>query len=214
MMTDQKNEWLPGANQNKQKPDSGPNKTNLSDTTSLHQTSSTFSENGPDHDVGADHLNSFKVEEIAGEGDDFAGVDGLAGLTDDSGEFIGRDVFFEGFCSAFNIGACLPPYLQSLKIENDRDQARAAADALYDICIETPSMHFLIKPGGVWFQRITAIGAFALPKAMGVAAELQARKAMRRPMPKGEPERPENVQTEGPDAVSDPMGWAPKERAA
>lgn len=216
MMTDQTTDWLPGANQNQPKPKS-PNKSNLNDTTSLHQASSPDFETTSTRDTGADHLNAFTVDALEGEGDDFAGVDGLSGLADETGEFISRDVFFEGFCSAFNIGACIPPYFQSLKIQNDRDQARAAADALYDICLETPSMHFMIKPGGVWFQRITAIGAFALPKAMGVAAEMQARKEMTHKAAQQAPRTEKPAKGEHPETSmpsGDPMGWAPKSEAA
>jgi hypothetical protein len=136
-------------------------------TTSIH-----------DVDPGAEHLADFTVDPLDGEGDEFGGVDGLSNLTDDANEFISQEAFFMAFCQAFNIAACIPPYLQSLSIDDsEQAQARGASDALYDICLETPAMHFLIQPGGVWFQRVAAISAFALPKAMGAAAEIRARRA-------------------------------------
>ena len=172
--------WLPGANQTKPKRSSnGPTKSSLSETTSLNQSSQGF-ENTSHHeaDTGAEHLASFTVDPLEGEGDDLGGIDGLSNLADESGEFISQDAFFLAFCQAFNIAACIPPYFTSLKIEDEETaQARGASDALYDICLETPAMQFLIKPGGVWFQRVAAISAFALPKAMGIKAEMKAKRA-------------------------------------
>lgn len=71
--------------------------------------------------------------------------------------------------------------LQSLKVVGEDGEvlnpnARPASDALYDICEETPSLQFFIKPGGKWMQRAAAIGMFAVPVAMGCKAELAARK--------------------------------------
>ncbi|MGD1880017.1 MAG: hypothetical protein ACFB13_21245 [Kiloniellaceae bacterium] len=148
-----------------------------------------------------DHLAGFTVEPVPGEPGQFsngpagaAGGDTGAGGAEDAlglglrtsgpdmgAGFISREVFYDGFRVAFNVGANVPPYLGSLAIgKGEEDAARQAAGVLYDICLETPALHFLVKPGGVWFQRVAAIGAFAVPKGMAVAAELGARKAAKR----------------------------------
>ena len=88
--------------------------------------------------------------------------------------FIGKDEFFGMFQFVFMAGHGATQ-LQSLNIEGS-ETARPASDALYDICEETPSLQFFIKPGGKWMQRAAAIGMFAVPVAMGCKAELTARK--------------------------------------
>ena len=107
----------------------------------------------------------------------------------------------------------MPPYLTSLKIDDsEMDQARAASDALYDICLDTPSMHFLVKPGGVWFQRVAAISAFALPKAMGVVSEIKAKKARPVNQSPGQDKKAERAKPEPakePPANGGQYDWAP-----
>lgn len=165
-----------------------PIKDSLSETTSLQssQSAGRSEEFGTDRvaeadysgtETGPDHLD-FTVEALEGEAGDGEGADlppGLAAVDPNDG-FLTQDAFFVGFCTAFNMGACVPPFLKSLAIQPQEEQtARGASDALYDICMETPALHFLIKPGNVWFQRVAAIGAFAVPKAMGAVAEMKAR---------------------------------------
>ncbi|KZD05166.1 hypothetical protein AUP40_14185 [Thalassospira xiamenensis] len=214
MMMTEKTDWLPGASQTK--PKAGPTKASLNQSTSLNGPSSPDLPNTSDHDdidAGAEHLASFTVDPLEGEADEFGGLDGLSNLADDSGEFISSDVFFSSFCTAFQIGACVPPYLTSLKIDDsEMDQARAASDALYDICLDTPSMHFLVKPGGVWFQRVAAISAFALPKAMGVVSEIKAKKARPVNQSPGQDKKAERAKPEPakePPANGGQYDWAP-----
>jgi len=67
--------------------------------------------------------------------------------------------------------------LESLPVaDNEMQAARAASDSVYDIAYETPMFRFLIEPGNIWVQRAFAIGAYAIPKAITVRAELQARR--------------------------------------
>ncbi|WP_417842181.1 hypothetical protein [Terasakiella sp.] len=190
----------------------------MNQSTSLNGPSSPDWPTTSDHDdidAGAEHLASFTVDPLEGEADELGGLDGLSNLADESGEFISQDAFFAAFCTAFNIGACLPPYFTSLKIDDsEMDQARGASDALYDICLETPAMQFLIKPGGVWFQRVAAISAFALPKAMGVVSEVRAKRAKPVKQSPGQNEKSEN-RKQNPEPANDPpanggmYNWAP-----
>ncbi len=185
MMTEQQNEWLPGATISKT------TKNNLKSSTSINHErltpSGTISDPELDFAAGAEHLASFTVDAIEGEGDDFGGMEGITTENDTQagemgegapqGEFIGPDAFFVGFCTAFNLTALIPPYVTSLKIENhEMQQARAASDEMYEICLETPGLHFIIQPGGVWYKRISIIGMFAVPKVMGVAKELREKR--------------------------------------
>jgi hypothetical protein len=66
--------------------------------------------------------------------------------------------------------------LQTLLVSPEAPTFPAAAKALYETIHETPALHFFIKPGGKWFMRATAIGAFAVPVALGCSAELKARR--------------------------------------
>lgn len=74
------------------------------------------------------------------------------------------------------IGGVREP-LRSLTIAPDDDQARAAADAIYDTAAETPLMRFLLQPGSAWFGRLLVVGAFAAGKYRLVSDEIRARRA-------------------------------------
>ncbi len=93
--------------------------------------------------------------------------------------FIGKDEFFGVFSFAFMMGHSGTGF-KSLDISGSTS-ARPASDALYDICEETPSLHFLIKPGGKWMERAIAIGMFAVPIAKGVRDEVQERRKLAAP---------------------------------
>ncbi|WOF73803.1 hypothetical protein QMT40_001439 [Parvibaculaceae bacterium PLY_AMNH_Bact1] len=102
------------------------------------------------------------------------GTGGASPIGINADGFIGKDEFFGMFQFVFMAGHGATQ-LQSLNIEGS-ETARPASDALYDICEETPSLQFFIKPGGKWMQRAAAIGMFVVPVAMGCKAELAARK--------------------------------------
>ena len=74
------------------------------------------------------------------------------------------------------IGGVREP-IRSLPIAADDDQARAAADAIYDTAAETSVLRFLLQPGNQWFARILVIGAFCASKYRLVSDELRARRA-------------------------------------
>lgn len=67
--------------------------------------------------------------------------------------------------------------IESLKIhDSEIAAAQAASDAVYDIAEETPSLHWLIKPGGVWMQRVVVILAYTGPKMVAVRNEVRQKK--------------------------------------
>ncbi|HEV7368952.1 hypothetical protein [Arenibaculum sp.] len=80
--------------------------------------------------------------------------------------------------------------LQSLQSAPDRPEAEPAARAIYEIIAETPSLHFLARPGGKWAERAAAIALYALPVTAAVRGEIAtkrkavaAAKATRKPAP-------------------------------
>lgn len=52
-------------------------------------------------------------------------------------------------------------------------QIDASARAIYDTCIEVEYFRWLIRPGGKWMQRASAVAAFAVPTAIGVMGDLR-----------------------------------------
>ncbi|SRR5258708_977876 len=59
-----------------------------------------------------------------------------------------------------------------------------AAGAIYDTCAEIPWLHFLLHPGGIWFQRATLVLLFYAPIAGELRAERAKRQAPRVPRPR------------------------------
>tara|TARA_R110002074_G_scaffold67298_1_gene158514 strand:- start:6719 stop:7171 length:453 start_codon:yes stop_codon:yes gene_type:complete len=97
---------------------------------------------------------------------------------------ISRDDFFGTFCAVFMIGylpAPAPLPLHSLPIKQEEmAAARGASDTLYEIISEIHFLRWVLSPEGVWAKRLTVIGAFAIPKAMSVMAELSQKAAAKR----------------------------------
>lgn len=52
-----------------------------------------------------------------------------------------------------------------------------AAGAIYDICVETPMLHFIVSPASKWLERAMAIGFFYAPLCKIVSMEMRARRA-------------------------------------
>lgn len=90
--------------------------------------------------------------------------------------FITYDAFHDGFCKAFELGGHIGQ-LQTLLNAPKQPSCPDATRAVYDIAIETPALHFLIKPGSIWVQRAFAIGSFAVPVTLGCVAEIRAKAA-------------------------------------
>jgi len=94
---------------------------------------------------------------------------------------IDRETFFANFKGLFALGGVIPVAplpLECLPIRPEEEAAaRGASDALYDICLDTPFLRFLLSPESEWAKRGFAILAFMGPKLMAVRAELAGRVA-------------------------------------
>src|SRR5260370_15189662 len=66
----------------------------------------------------------------------------------------------------------------------ERAGGTEAAGAIYDTCAETPYLHFLLHPGGKWFQRAMMVGYFYAPIVGALRAERARRQAPRVPRPR------------------------------
>lgn len=125
--------------------------------------------------ASGEHLDGLSVEEPAGgteQGPVPSGVDlGPAG-------FIPVDAFTATLTLTFHLSGGMLG-LKSLTEAPGQPTYQPAAEALYHTIVDTPSMHFLIQPGGVWMQRAIAMGAFALPLGYTVKAELAERRKNR-----------------------------------
>lgn len=89
--------------------------------------------------------------------------------------YLSRDQFRAGFGVMFKLAGSITG-LRTLLEAPERPESGPAADAVYDIAREVPWLSWLIQPQGVWFQRGIALGAFAIPLAAGVSAELGERR--------------------------------------
>lgn len=102
------------------------------------------------------------------------GGDGMPMLTPEG--FISYDAFHEGFCKACELGGHIGQ-LQTLLQAPKQPSCPDATRAVYDIAVETPALHFIIKPGSIWVQRAFAIGSFAVPVTLGCVAEIRIKAA-------------------------------------
>lgn len=122
------------------------------------------------------HLDDIGVE--PGPESEALGAGELAapGAPAGAGGFVDRETFRHAFGFAFRIGGALTG-LHTLTGAPDRAEAGPASDAVYDIAVETPALHWLIQPQSIWLQRAVVIAAFAVPVATECAHELRARRA-------------------------------------
>ncbi len=65
----------------------------------------------------------------------------------------------------------------------ERAGGTEAAGAIYDTCADTPALHWVIAPGGKWFQRIAVVGHFYAPIVGEVRLERARRQAPPAPRP-------------------------------
>jgi hypothetical protein len=124
------------------------------------------------------------IEGIALEGETFGPEepdpqgDAWAGMTDGQG-FLKREAWIDLFCKAHALpGHALQ--LQTLILAPDQPTTREAGGAFYDICRDTPALHWMIRPGSAWFQRIGAIGIWGISLYVGCSMELAERKRQAR----------------------------------
>jgi len=85
--------------------------------------------------------------------------------------------------------------LQTLVAGGKGPEFEAAAGAIYEIILDVPAFHFLISPGGKWFKRIMAIGAWAVPVGMGCMTELEERRRPKAKAPAAEDGSAPDAQT-------------------
>ncbi|MGH0002634.1 hypothetical protein ACQU0X_27945 [Pseudovibrio ascidiaceicola] len=96
-------------------------------------------------------------------------------------EFLTEEQFyqsFKGMLAAPNILFLMKGMqpLQSLEITPPEEpSARAATDYLYKIAHKSPLLRWMIQPENETLQGLLAIGAFAVPKALAINAELKSR---------------------------------------
>lgn len=118
------------------------------------------------------HLDAIPLE-------DDGQADGQAPPAPEPAEsLLSREQFAAGFAAAFAI-AGQATGLRTLSEAPQQPTMPGAASALYDIALESPWLRWLISPQSLWLQRAIALGAFAVPLAGGVAAELRDRQRPR-----------------------------------
>lgn len=88
---------------------------------------------------------------------------------------LSADEFHKVFCLAFNMSSKMSG-LKSLEVDEADGAAVACSSALYETCLEIPALHFLVQPQGKWGTRIIGIGAFAVPMAIAVTAEVKEKR--------------------------------------
>lgn len=87
---------------------------------------------------------------------------------------IGKQEFFEGvFAPAHDLPAAYF-HLESLPIKkHEIESARAASDAVWNVCARVEHLHFLIKPSNFWVQNLVMILAYMGPKTKMLLAEIR-----------------------------------------
>ncbi len=100
--------------------------------------------------------------------------EGMAGQVTHSG-FMSYDAFDQLFCTTFLISGHTTG-LQTLVEAPSLPSRPDATRAMYDAILDTPSLHFIIKPSSIWMQRAFAMGVFFVPLAQGVAGEMRAKR--------------------------------------
>ena len=139
----------------------------------------------PSNGDDAAHIAAIEVDPEPGE----APPEGVEGVID--GRFVSRDAWHDGMVKGLMLAHHMTG-LQSLGKGAADPAARDATGAMYDICIDTPALHFLVQPGSIWLQRAMAIGAWTIPMAMGCAAEIAQRKRGGAPPANDSSPRPAN----------------------
>ena len=81
-----------------------------------------------------------------------------------------------------------------------------AAGAIYDTCLDTPALHWVIAPGGKWFQRIAVAGAFYAPLVGELRDERRRQAAPPRAAAPAAPRDVPGVPLEGSGLVLPPDG--------
>ena len=83
---------------------------------------------------------------------------------------------FKETCEKGFLNAGMFADLETLRDAPKRPTWPGASAALYATLKDTPSLHFLLKPGSVWFQRLAAIGLFTVPVALSCKMEINIKR--------------------------------------
>jgi hypothetical protein len=86
------------------------------------------------------------------------------------------EVFDKGFCTSFSLVGHATGFKTLVDAPNIPTRPDATR-AMYDIILDTPSLHFLLSPQSLWMQRAVTLAAFFVPVASGVAGEMRERRA-------------------------------------
>ena len=132
----------------------------------------------PQNRLGLSLPNSSHLDDALAEATGDSGTIGIDGAAapDGGNGFIDRDVWCTGFLGAHKMvgqATGLGTLIAAPELPGGMD----AAGALYDSIVDTPMLHFMVRPGSLWLQRTMLIGAFYVPIVGGVRAELRARRA-------------------------------------
>lgn len=115
------------------------------------------------------------LEGIVLEGEPEAHPSAAPGVIDPDG-FLSREAFYAVFAKSHQL-AGQATQLQTLIRAPDQPETRGASDAIYDICRDTSALHWIIRPGSLWFQRIAVLLAYGIGLGAGVRAELRVRRS-------------------------------------
>lgn len=166
-----------------QQPETAPEETTASESLENPATPEEFSASEPDwENVPLPEGETEQPPQTSG------GIQTMPVLTPEG--FLTYDVFHEGFCKAFHLGGHLSG-LETLLNAPQQKTCPDATRAIYDIALDTPALHFLIKPGSIWMQRAFAIGSFVVPVSIACAHEVKARTAQGQKKPETAQEQPE-----------------------
>lgn len=119
---------------------------------------------------GAEHID----ELIAG----FEEVEVQKEIEKRTASLMNKDEFKALFFGAGNVCHVWLNYDTLLTLNSDNLQAVEAIEALYDCIYDVPQLHWLLKPGNIWFQRAFTIGFFFVPFAMGIRKDIKAKKQL------------------------------------
>lgn len=121
------------------------------------------------------HLDGLSVAEPEGSENH---IDVPSGVSVETNGFVPMPAFTASVGMMFTLSGGLLG-LKTLTEAPKQETYPAATEALYHTIVDTPSLHFLIQPGGVWMQRALAMGAFAVPLGYSVKQELAERRKNR-----------------------------------
>lgn len=96
--------------------------------------------------------------------------------------------------------------LQTLVVSDDDPGARAASDALYEICYETSALHFAIESGTQFYQNVIIVISFVGGLALAGMAEYQEIQAAKKTIEGTATEVPEQKQETTPPPPTQPAG--------